>query len=76
MVGRGGGETESFLTTLRHRGGALVQAGRIGGLGKGERVYAVRFVGDVGYVVTFRQIDPLYTIDLAVPGAAARARAS
>jgi uncharacterized secreted protein with C-terminal beta-propeller domain len=62
-----GRETESFLTTLRGRDGALVQAGRIGGLGKGERVYAVRFAGDVGYVVTFRQIDPLFTIDLAVP---------
>ncbi|MBA2384056.1 MAG: beta-propeller domain-containing protein [Actinobacteria bacterium] len=61
------GETESFLTTLRARAGALVHAGRIGGLGRGERVYAVRFVGDVGYVVTFRQIDPLYTVDLAVP---------
>jgi uncharacterized secreted protein with C-terminal beta-propeller domain len=65
--GPGGGETESFLTTFRHRDGALVQTGRIGGLGKGERVYAMRFVGDVGYVVTFRQIDPLYTIDLSVP---------
>ncbi len=61
------GESESFLTTLRDRDGALVQAGRIGELGKGERVYAVRFVGDTGYVVTFRQIDPLYTVDLAVP---------
>ena len=65
--GPAGGESESFLTTLRQRDGALVQAGRIGGLGKGERVYAVRFVGDIGYVVTFRQIDPLYTIDLSVP---------
>jgi len=27
----------------------------------------VRFAGDTGYVVTFRQIDPLYTVDLAVP---------
>jgi uncharacterized secreted protein with C-terminal beta-propeller domain len=60
-------DSESFLTTLRDRGGSLVQSGRVGGLGKGERVYSVRFVGDVGYVVTFRQIDPLYTIDLAVP---------
>jgi uncharacterized secreted protein with C-terminal beta-propeller domain len=60
-------DSESFLTTLRDRGGSLAQAGRVGGLGKGERVYAVRFVGDVGYVVTFRQIDPLYTLDLAVP---------
>ncbi len=62
-----GRESESFLTTLRAKDGALVQAGRIGELGKGERVYAVRFVGDVGYVVTFRQIDPLYTVDLSVP---------
>ncbi len=62
-----GGETESFLTTLRQQGGALVQAGRIGGLGKGERVYAVRFAGDVGYVVTFKQVDPLFTLDLANP---------
>ena len=60
-----GGETESFLTTLRGSDGALVQAGRVGGLGRGERVYAVRMIGDTGYVVTFRQIDPLYTIDLA-----------
>ena len=62
-----GGDSESFLTTLRLRDGGLVQAGRLGELGKGERVYAVRFVDDVGYVVTFHQIDPLYTVDLAKP---------
>jgi uncharacterized secreted protein with C-terminal beta-propeller domain len=62
-----GGDSESFLTTLRQKEGALVQAGRVGGLGKGERVYSVRFVGDVGYVVTFRQVDPLYTLDLDDP---------
>ena len=73
-VGPGQGESESFLTTLRSSGGALVQAGRIGGLGKGERVYAVRMIGDTGYVVTFRQIDPLYTVDLVDAGAPARAR--
>jgi len=61
----GGDESESFLTTLRSGGGGLVQAGRIGGLGKGERVYSVRFAGDVAYVVTFRQVDPLYTVDLS-----------
>jgi uncharacterized secreted protein with C-terminal beta-propeller domain len=55
------------VTTLRQRDGALVQAGRVGGLGKGERVYAVRFVGDTGYVVTFRQVDPLHTVDIADP---------
>lgn len=37
----------------------------------GEDVYAVRYVGDRGYVVTFEQIDPLYVIDLAEPSAPA-----
>jgi uncharacterized secreted protein with C-terminal beta-propeller domain len=62
-------ESQSFVTTLRHDGGKLVQLGQVGGLGKGERVYAVRFIGDKGYVVTFRQVDPLYTLDLAQPAA-------
>ena len=62
-------ESESFVTTLRSDGGKLVQLGRVGGLGKGERVYAVRFLGDRGYVVTFRQVDPLYTLDLSQPAA-------
>ncbi len=60
-------QSESFVTTLREQGGALVQLGRVGGLGKGERVYAVRFTRDTGYVVTFRRIDPLYTVDLSLP---------
>lgn len=60
-------ETETFVTTLAAREGALVQLGRVGGLGRGERVFAVRFVGTTGYVVTFRQIDPLYTIDVSQP---------
>ena len=33
----------------------------------GEQVYAVRFVGDRAYVVTFRRTDPLYVVDLADP---------
>jgi beta propeller domain-containing protein len=64
-------ESESFVTTLDQRGGTLVGLGRVGGLGRGERTYAVRFFGDVGYVVTFRQVDPLYTIDLSRPWAPA-----
>jgi hypothetical protein len=42
-------------------------AGHIAGLGPTERIYAVRFIGPVGYVVTFRQTDPLYTLDLSDP---------
>ena len=33
----------------------------------GEQVYAVRFLGDRAYVVTFRRTDPLYVVDLADP---------
>jgi hypothetical protein len=41
--------------------------GTVAGLGSMERIYAVRFMGPVGYVVTFRQTDPLYTLDLGDP---------
>lgn len=58
---------ESFVTTLRERGRTLEQIGQLGGLGKTERIYAARFIGDTGYLVTFRQTDPLYTLDLADP---------
>jgi len=59
--------SESAVTTLRRDGNKLAQVGHIGGLGKGERIYSVRFIGDLGYVVTFRQTDPLYTLDLKDP---------
>jgi len=62
-------ESSSTLTVLDERDGALVPIGRVGGLGKGERIYSARFVDDVAYVVTFRQVDPLYTIDLSDPRA-------
>jgi uncharacterized secreted protein with C-terminal beta-propeller domain len=64
-----GRASESYVTVLADADGRLRQFGQVGGLGKGERIYAVRFVGDTGYVVTFRQTDPLYTVDLSDPGA-------
>ena len=63
------GRSQSYVTVLEPRGGRLERRGRVGGLGRGERIYSVRFLGDVGYVVTFRETDPLYTIDLADPDA-------
>lgn len=60
-------ESRSAVTVLRQRGGALQQVGRVGGLGRNERIYAARFIDDVAYLVTFRQVDPLYTVDLADP---------
>jgi Beta propeller domain len=58
---------ESAVYVLRQDGKSLVQTSHVGGLGKGEQIYAVRFVGPVGYVVTFRRTDPLYTVDLSDP---------
>jgi uncharacterized secreted protein with C-terminal beta-propeller domain len=52
---------------LAQREGKLIEIGRVGGLGHGENVYAVRFAGPTGFVVTFRQVDPLYTLDLSDP---------
>ncbi|OLE22716.1 MAG: hypothetical protein AUG44_24300, partial [Actinobacteria bacterium 13_1_20CM_3_71_11] len=57
----------SQVAVLGRAGGALTQVGVVGGLGKGQRIYGVRFAGPVGYVVTFRQTDPLYTLDLRDP---------
>ncbi|MBA3653535.1 MAG: beta-propeller domain-containing protein [Actinobacteria bacterium] len=59
---------ESFVTVLANQAGkVLAQVGQVGGLGKNERIYAVRFIGPVGYVVTFRQVDPLYVLNLTDP---------
>lgn len=41
--------------------------GAVKDLGKNERIYAVRFFDDRGYVITFRQIDPFFVIDLSNP---------
>ncbi len=41
--------------------------GKIEGLAKNEQIYSARFMGDTGYFVTFRQVDPLFTVDLGNP---------
>ncbi len=59
--------SESFVTVLEEQGNVLKVVGQVGGLGPGERIFSVRFMGDVAYVVTFREVDPLYTVDLSDP---------
>ncbi len=41
--------------------------GKVEGLAPGERIYSARFMGDRAYMVTFRQVDPLFVIDLKNP---------
>jgi hypothetical protein len=55
------------VSVLEQQGDHLGLIGQLGGLGQGEQIYAVRFIGPVGYVVTFRQFDPLYVVDLSEP---------
>ncbi|GAA3349719.1 hypothetical protein GCM10020358_72890 [Amorphoplanes nipponensis] len=57
----------SAVRVLADRDGKLVPTGVVDGLGRGERIYSVRFTGDRGYVVTFKQTDPLYSLDLRDP---------
>jgi len=55
----------SRVLTLRTDGEALVEVGRSQDFGEDERIYSTRFIGDKGYVVTFRQTDPLFVLDLS-----------
>jgi uncharacterized secreted protein with C-terminal beta-propeller domain/DNA-binding HxlR family transcriptional regulator len=48
---------------------ALNVVGRLEGIAPGERIYSVRFMGGRAYMVTFRQVDPLFVIDLSDPAA-------
>ena len=45
----------------------LEEIGKIENLAKDEEIYSVRFVGKIGYIVTFKEIDPLFVIDLSDP---------
>ena len=63
----GGGPAESSVVVLGERDGELVERGRVDGLGRDERISAVRYFGDIATVVTFRQTDPLYVLDLGDP---------
>ncbi len=61
--------TSSHVVVLTERDGGLVQTGEVGDMGHGESIYSVRFIGPAAYVVTFRQTDPLYVVDLTDPEA-------
>ncbi len=55
------------LFVLQQEGDVFNVVGEARGFGENEQVYAVRFMGDRAFVVTFRQTDPLFAIDLSVP---------
>jgi uncharacterized secreted protein with C-terminal beta-propeller domain len=59
-----GSPASSGVHVLARTGAALRVTGSVTGLGRTEQIYAVRYAGARAYVVTFRQTDPLYVVDL------------
>lgn len=55
------------LTVLENVDGELTPIGSVDGFAEGEQIYSVRFDGDRAFVVTFRQVDPLFVFDLSDP---------
>lgn len=64
---RWGDERTNQLHVLEQTDSHLGIVGSINEIATGESVFAVRFVGDEAFVVTFRVVDPLFTIDLTDP---------
>jgi uncharacterized secreted protein with C-terminal beta-propeller domain len=60
-------ETTNRVSVLAEQSGALRVIGQTEELSPGERIFSTRFIGSQGFVVTFRQVDPLITIDLSDP---------
>ncbi len=62
-----GDDTSSAVFALRRVGSTFERLSAITDLGVGEQIYAVRHLGAQSYVVTFRQVDPLYVLDFSDP---------
>ncbi len=59
-------ETGNFnsVVTFERSGQDLVERGRLDGLGRNEDIQSVRWFDDLAILVTFRRVDPLYSVDL------------
>jgi hypothetical protein len=57
----------SSIVTFRQEGDHLAESGRLDDLGVGEEVESVRWFDTLAIVVTYRQVDPLYAVDLTDP---------
>ena len=60
-------DTVNKVSILKSVNNSLELLSETPNLARGERIYSVRFMGDKAYVVTFKQVDPLFSIDLADP---------
>ena len=63
------GKTATVNNNVYVLDGSLKMVGSVEGLAPGETIKSVRFIGGQVYVVTFRNVDPLFVIDLSQPSA-------
>jgi inhibitor of cysteine peptidase len=63
----GDGNISSNVFCLMVKNEILKVIGKIENIAEGESIYAVRFIGQRGYLVTFVKVDPLFTLDLLDP---------
>lgn len=61
------GSAANHVYCLEGKNEQLDIIGRIEDIAPGEKLYAARFIGDKGFLVTFVQVDPLFTLDLSDP---------
>lgn len=61
------GRSSSNVFILEQVGEQLEVVGSVTGIAPRERIFAVRFLGERAFVVTFRQVDPLFALDLSDP---------
>ncbi|MCL2330861.1 MAG: beta-propeller domain-containing protein [Phycisphaerae bacterium] len=54
-----------YVLGLGADGSALETVGKIENIAPGEKIYSARFMGDRGFLVTFKRIDPLFVVDLS-----------
>lgn len=60
-------ETDPAINNVFVLDGGMKTIGSLEGLAKGERIYSTRFLGNRLYMVTFKQVDPLFVIGLSNP---------
>ncbi|MBN1342823.1 MAG: beta-propeller domain-containing protein [Phycisphaerae bacterium] len=63
----GGGGVSNNVFVLGEGAKSLEVVGELRGIAEGEEIYAARFIGSRGFLVTFVKIDPLFTLDLSDP---------
>ena len=59
--------TEDEVNALYILDEIMKLTGQLTGIAPGEEIYAARFMGNTGYFVTYRNTDPLFTVDLSDP---------